>query len=316
MCIRDRYVAVWGFSSGHGPLNHDVIQKGSLQIPSVGQTGVADCVQSVCLNKESLLIGTKSGIIYAVDVLLSLEDFKTKAQSDGSLFRKVLDAVDGEIPKCISYDSRNKRLLCISQKGFLSVWSLETKMLVAGKAFDKPALYIYSFVTVSGALVAFENEVNMLNDHYDILEGYSIKKSLITAIKVCSDEKTIVLASSNAKTSEVEIYDIENKFQEFHSIKVYKANIVNIYFTTDDKTFICQSELGDIYIYNRETLERIETTDYTKDLHWEGFGLTTDKNFEEISKYYSNSNKIHAISRFPKRKIVAVGDEIGSVTLS
>eukprot|EP01022_Parablepharisma_sp_SALTPOND_P016773 TRINITY_DN2537_c0_g1_i1.p1 TRINITY_DN2537_c0_g1~~TRINITY_DN2537_c0_g1_i1.p1 ORF type:complete len:1738 (+),score=108.49 TRINITY_DN2537_c0_g1_i1:2814-8027(+) len=328
----DGYVIVWGFNSAHEPLNRDIIQKASLQVPSVGPVATllkplsaglgsailpaGNCVQSVWLSKNSLLVGTKNGAIHAVDVKISSGEFKLKSQGDGSLFRKVLDATDDEIPKCIAYDARNKRLLCISQRGFLAVWCLETNLLICGKGFDKPALYVHAFNSVSKVLVAFENEVNMLNDNYDILESFSIKKSAITAVKVSNNEKVIALASTNAKAPELEIYDIENKFHEFHSIKGYKANIVNIDFTSEDKYMICQDELGDTYLYDRERLERIGSEEEEElKLYWQSFGLTIDSDFTEVSKHYNDTNKIYAISRFPNKNLVAVGDQIGSVSI-
>lgn len=326
----DGYVMVWGFTNAHEPLNRDIVQKASIQVPTIapvttflkpistvlGATVLpaGNCVQSVWTSKDVILLGTRNGAVHAVDIKASAGEFKIKPQMDGSSLRKVVDATDDEIPKCIAFDARNKRLLCISQRGFLSVWDLESNSLIAIKQFDKQANYIYAFSGELNTLVGFENEVNMLNDQYYFIESFSIKKSVITAIKISNNEKFLALASSNTKSPELEIYDIENKFHEFHSIKGYKSNIIAIDFTKDDKYMICQDELGDTYLYDRERLERIsgELEEDAK-LIWHGFGLTIDPAFTEVSKFYNDTNKICAISRFPGKDIVAVGDQLGSV---
>ena len=328
----DGYVIVWGFNEGSNPLHRDIIQKAALQVPCISPITTfpkpllpnlwsgsiipaENCVQSVCLNKDSLLVGTRNGDIYTVEAKISSDEFKPKLQFDGSLFHKLLNAVDEEVPKCISYDSRNKRLLCISQRGHLSVWCLETNVLIESKYFDKPALYIYAFTTLSNTLIVFDNEVQMLNDSYEVLEGFSISKILITAIKVCKNERIIALASNNDKVPELEIYDVNNKAQEVRVIKGHKVNIIEIDFTIDGKYILCQNELGDIYLYDCETLERIENVEEEVKLYWEGLGLMTDSDFTEVSKYYNGGNKICAIAKFPNKNIVAIGDQIGRVFL-
>eukprot|EP00826_Nyctotherus_ovalis_P030382 TRINITY_DN24259_c0_g1_i2.p1 TRINITY_DN24259_c0_g1~~TRINITY_DN24259_c0_g1_i2.p1 ORF type:complete len:160 (-),score=46.56 TRINITY_DN24259_c0_g1_i2:266-745(-) len=155
----------------------------------------------------------------------------------------------------------------------------------------------------------------MLDDSYEVIEGFAIGKPLITAAKVCRNEKVIALASCSGKTPELEMYDIEGKSQDVRSIKGHKVNIVEIDFTTDGKHMLCQNELGDVYLYDTEALERIENVEEETKLHWEGLGLTIDPEFTEVSKHYSSANKVCAITRFPNKNVVAIGDQIGSVVL-
>ncbi len=329
----DGYVIIWMFNSANEPLNRDIVRKEVLQIPTItgaitgslkaptpGPLGsailpAASCVQSVCMDTSSILIGTRNGTVHMVDFKYNQGELKLRQQQDGTKFRRVIDAMDDEVPKCIAYDQRNKRLLSISQRGVLAVWSLETNLLVHCKNFDKPAMYLHVFPEKNTVLIAFENEVNMLSEKYEIMENFSIKKNLITAIKVSNNEKVVALASATSKTPELEIYDIEGKFHEFHSIKGYKANIVIIDFTSDDKYMLCRDELNDYYLYDRERLERIdrETEEKTK-LIWQGFGLTVDAEFAEFARFYEASNHICTISRFPGKNIVAIGDQLGSVS--
>lgn len=90
---------------------------------SINQLDETYHVQSLCIGKEYILCGTKSGDIYE---LLIPKDIKQNVQIIQDEIKLRKRALDGEIIKNISFNSNSDKLITITENGNFCVWSIST----------------------------------------------------------------------------------------------------------------------------------------------------------------------------------------------
>ena len=320
----DAKVVLWIFDTrtSHGVTHTDLSKIRSVHLragidpsPNICFTEYSKCVQSVCLDHGTLMVGTRSGSVHMVDIADETGNVKPR-QSETENLRNFLDGVDDEAPQCVAYDQLQNRLCYLSKKGFFVVFDIETQLIVHSKRYGSPGRVLHMFRTTGFVLLGLENEIMMLSNKYEAIPDMSLTKSNITAVKISSNDAFLVVAYIEAGVPKITGYSINKALNEFGNAKGFKSAIVALDFTVDDSYLFAADELGEMYRFEVDQLNPLRTDKKTEvHLQWQSTGLRSDSQYGTISKFYSHSNKISAISRIQRGDItiVAVGDQSGTV---
>lgn len=275
-------------------------------------------VQSVCLDKGVLIVGTKTGSIYQVDIVDQFGNINPK-QNEASNLREYLDGIDNEVPQWVAHDQLQNRLCCLTKKGYFAVWDIETKLLIYSKSFNSVGKKLFVFRISGNILLAFDNELFVLSKNYSPFNLLGLVKTNITAIQISNNEQMLALAYLEAGHPHLTVYKIEETFKEMATREDYKTALIALDFSYDDSYLFAADELGNFLRY-----EIVMLTPIHKDrklevkFEWSSWGIRSDEDFGSIARFYSYSNKISAITCFPDQtgeNLVAIGDETGIVML-
>ncbi len=322
----DAKVVLWIFDtrSSHGLTHTDLgkirsihLRSGVDKSPDICYTESSKCVQSVCLDHGTLMIGTRSGSVHVVDIADSAGNVKPK-QSDTASLKDFMDWVDDETPQCMAFDQLQNRLCYLSKKGFFAVFNIDTQLLVYSKRFNSSGRVVHMFRTTGYVLLGFENEIIMLSNKYVQIPEMRIEKPNVTAMRISSNDAILVVAYVESGVPKLTGYEIGKSFKEFGNARGFKSAIVALDFTTDDNYLFAADELGEQYRFEVDQLNPLRNDKKTEvHLDWQSCGLRTDGQYATISKFYSNSNKISTISRIQRgdSTIIVVGDQSGTVFL-
>jgi len=313
----DGRVVLWSYNekSAYGRTDLEKIRSIHLKTDQIYEKSI----QSVCMDHGTLMVGTRSGSIYLLNVADENDIIKPK-QSDLESFTPYLQGVDNEIPADIAFDPLNNRICYLSKKGLFAVLSVESQLLVFSRNYGGKGKMVHIFRTTGDVLLGFENEILILSSKYAEIPGMKVTRANITAAKVSYNDKILAVATVDKGVPKITLFDIFNNFSELYSTdKGYKSSIIYLDFTADDIYFFAGDELGENFIYETDQLQERKKDDPVEvELEWLSWGIKYGDSFPNISKHYSHNNKITAVRRIPYKKdisFIIVGDQSGSVFL-
>lgn len=129
-------------------------------------------IQSVCIGNANILAGTRSGDIYELrrPKGSELKEQHGVTNKENKIAR--LNCHDHETPKAIGFSNTNDRIFAITQMGLFSVWEISTLKMIHSYSFHKQTVGMIVFRNKMLLLLAFENEILMLNT--DRKSNYSV----------------------------------------------------------------------------------------------------------------------------------------------
>ena len=309
----DGKVILWSFNekSVHG---HADLEK----IRSIGFKSEILDIQSVAINGGILMIGTKTGSVYILNVVDSKGNIKPK-QSGTEEFKPLLEGIDNERPGSVAYDPLNDRLCCLTESGLFVVISVSTQNFLYSKNYSSRGITVDILRSTGNIMLVFENEVIFLTGKYELINEMSLKKMNITAARLANNNLLLAVASVKNGDVQVAMYKVSDCLNEIHVINGYNVAIANIDFTIDDNYISIADELGDIFTYEvKDFMEVKDPLRAEAELEWQSWGFKADPEFIPILKNYTQDNKVSSLTRVQNKKdnnLIAVGDQSGVVSL-
>lgn len=276
-------------------------------------------VQSVCLGRNRVVVGTRSGTVLEVQIA---EDPSTIARGNidkKTKVRKWIQCSDHETPITVAVDMVSQRIFTMTAAGLFQVWDLLTFDIIFAKDFRRVASNVIAFRLSSRVLLVFEHEIMVLDANaskgYDELRQYELKLHKISDAKLNGNERLLGVASTSSLNPEVSLYETEDGFTKLSTFYGFKSSIKYIDFSADNFYMQCEDVLGEVQLFEIESSRIINTDAIDFDLEWLGEGLRSYSPLEGVRAQYSQDNKITTIAKLVGKPIVAIGDELGTVRL-
>ena len=276
-------------------------------------------VQSVWIGKNRILIGTRSGNIFEIEISEDEKLIKPKQGQEIKL-KKWIQCIDHETPRNLSIDKTSTRIFTITTMGMFSIWDLRTFELIYTREFYKRAKMIYSFKLSNKVMIVFENEIIVLDSNpnenkFEEMTRYNLKLNTISDCKVNNNEKILGVATISAAAPEVSLYDTDDGFTLLKTLYGFKSSIKYIDFSTDNYYLQCEDNLGEVMLFEIETQRVVHTDAIDFELEWLGEGLKSSSTLKGVHYFYDHNNKITEIAKVIGLPVVAIGDDLGTIRL-
>lgn len=146
-------------------------------------------IQSLCIGKNFILTGTKSGDIYE----LELPNHLTKSNA----VNLRLSCCDHDITKSICFSVHSDKIYTLTQRGMLSVWELRNMARINCKTFNRESLNLIVCKYKPRIFIAFERDIIALKDEEDfpVENSFSIHyQASIADMKISNNERIMAVA--------------------------------------------------------------------------------------------------------------------------
>ncbi|CAD8183513.1 unnamed protein product [Paramecium pentaurelia] len=277
-------------------------------------------VQSVCIGQNYILAGTRSGDIYEL-VRPNESDLKSLTKIQKDMVKLRINCTDHDQPKVVAFSGNAQKLYSITQKGLFAVWNLRKLKRTYSFAFEKATLNLIVCKLSPKIIIAFEQEVIVLNDHdYSVNSNYSLKqKSAISDMKLSVDEKMLALALSRnqEQNAKIEIYDVENEENNFRllcSIDNLNTSVEYLDFSTDNFYLFYKDVSDETALIDLDQQKRINSMHMEFDLEWCSDGIKLAEKAKGVHSCYTDENRIHKITLIGD-KSMAVTDDMGTIRI-
>jgi len=215
-------------------------------------------VQSICIDYNRIVIGTRDGSIF--EQALAGEQKLIKPNNEKDVIKKWMECLDHEKPKSIAIDMNSSRIYYLTEDGLFSVWELENFNVIFTKNFNKKkSKAIYAFKLSNRVMLVFDNEIIGLDastnilDQFKELPDFSLKLNTISDAKLNHNEQTLGVATTSAAAPEITLYNVENGLQKLKTFYGFTSSIKHIDFSTDNYYLQCEDNLGEIFFFEIET---------------------------------------------------------------
>ena len=318
----DGHIAVWKLTVKQSTFGYyaqlDCLREYSLQDPEVDS--VCYSVQSLCMgsvveNSFSILIGIQSGDIYELNY---------EEDSDNDTLAKVLKSIDAEVLCSISCDATSSFIYTLSKSGVFTVWDIESLAQVYCRDFAKKAARVIAFQSKHYVLLAFEEEVVVMQlssesdeeINYELLGGFIIQAKNLTDVALSIEEECLAVASNPEQKPQVDIYLVHSQvFKLDKNLYGFRSPILRLDFSTDGFYLMCEDSFGEVLLFEIETQNIAGLQAVEFDIEWMGEGVRHSGPFKGIYHQYRETNKVLSVAKNLALSAVAVGDQVGCIKL-
>lgn len=277
-------------------------------------------IKSIAYGNNKLAFGTASGDITVITLPKEILTLKAITKFNTSIEMSVSN-VDNDPPISVSFDQDSNNIYLLTKTGIIISQTINS-LIVNNKFFyDTKSCYIYHFQNRNRLLVAFFDQVEVL-DTTKNMEGLVVFKKLdyfeiftgrITDIKVSVNDQYLAVASTTNNNPNIHLYEIlENGFSPINIFQGFASEIVKLDFDSKSEFLFLEDSLGNSS-FIKFLDKKITTVEETQNVHWISSGLKYSYSIRCISRVYSDLSDVCVYLKHPRLKVVITGDKNGSV---
>lgn len=298
------------------------------------QIGISKTLSSMCRVCSSVrphnsganyaIAGTRSGDIYFCYVPSDLQPDDEEKALVPTEPRLVYSCHDNEIPKEVDFNSNNRLIFCITERGLFTAWEFSTLRKLYNKHFNKNTVSMKVLKNIdSRVIIAFDTQIIVLDTQtWTKIDDFDTEfHRRITDLKVSKKEDKMAVAFSadqDGNNAYIELFKIDhtiNKFTLASKIDNIAARIEFMDFSEDDNYLMYSDSVTQKCFYDLSQSKKNDTLAIEFEMEWVSDGIKLSEKTAELDKYCEEDNNFRCMAKVGESSLV-VTDEIGTVAYS
>ena len=282
-------------------------------------------IQSVCLSKQSLIIGNRAGEILRFP--FSVSGAKQKAPLGELQSSLLLASFHHERINSISFSTSSKRLYLMTEAegeyGTFAVINVTDSL----KVFEEKVEFKYPlvrmlacklspriFLVLKGGVTVYNYTSDLKDERNSRLQRrkeWMKCESGIKAAILSSRENylAVLIAPSSLQNAKIEIYNLNSPDAQFYQLYKVEENIPAsievIDFCVDHDYLVYQSPDEEQTIIDMLTCEKVKAGSVENNLEWNEDAKKTSPSVRDISIFYSEENRLMKVVQAMNTSIIA-----------